>query len=154
MFQRNVSSMRAAWAAALIGLIPMASAPVLADSASRGCPSIEASKYLGDQSGNQAYALTDGPAISIDWTNGYFQTVTLHGDRKFAFSGGKSGNRYLLAITQDEAGSRQVTWPASVRWPGEWAPSLTTLAAKTDYIGFIYNGASASYDILFFAQNY
>jgi hypothetical protein len=57
-------------------------------------------------------------------------------------------------IQQDSTGSRTITWPGSVRWPGGTAPTLTTTASKTDYIAFIYNGASSTYDGVAIAQNF
>jgi len=103
--------------------------------------------------------LADAPTITVDWSKGNTQAVTLHGDRALTFSNGQKGGKYLLAITQDATGSRAVKWPASVRWPGgppqtagRPANILTTTANKTDYITFIYNGVT--YDALALAQNY
>ena len=80
----------------------------------------------------------------------------MHGDRKLAFANGQKGGKYLLVLTQDARGSRLVTLPSSVRWPGVTPPItpplLTTTANKTDYITFFYNGVS--YDVLALAQNY
>jgi hypothetical protein len=95
--------------------------------------------------------LTDAPTITVDWSKGSTQTVTLGGNRSFTFLNGQKGGKYLLIVKQDAHGSRTVTWPVSVHWPGGPPPTLTTLAAKTDYITFFYNGAN--YDALGFAQN-
>jgi hypothetical protein len=102
------------------------------------------------------YDLTDAPTIVVAWNNGAMQTVVLAGDRKFTFTGGQPGEHYLLSVTQDAHGSRTVTWPADVRWPGknDTSPILTTTANKTDYIGFVYNGRSKTYDMLFMSQDY
>ncbi len=100
------------------------------------------------------YDLTDAPTIAVDWNNGAMQTVVLGGNRKFSFTGGQPGRTYLLSITQDAHGSRTVTWPADVRWPGGTPPTLTTTANKTDYIGFVYSGRSKTYDMLSMSQNY
>lgn len=103
--------------------------------------------------------LADGPTIAVDWSKGYTQAVTLHGNRAFTFTNGQKGARYMLIIKQDATGGRTVTWPASVRWPGgppqsggQPASILTTTANKTDYISFFDNGMS--YDVLALAQNY
>ena len=101
------------------------------------------------------YDLTDAPTIVVDWNNGAMQTVALGGNRKFTFTGGQPGEHYLLSLTQDAHGSRTVTWPADVRAPGGAVfPILTTTANKTDYIGFVYNGRSKTYDMLFMSQDY
>ncbi len=103
--------------------------------------------------------LTDAPTIAVDWSKGDTQTVTLGGNRALTFSNGQKGGKYLLILKQDGTGSRTVTWPSSVRWPGgppqtrgQPASILTTTANKTDYITFFYNGVT--YDVLGLAQNY
>jgi len=100
--------------------------------------------------------LTDAPTIAVDWSKGNTQAVTLHGDRTLTFSNGRKGGRYLLVITQDDQGSRTITLPSSVRWPGGTPPVnpplLTTTANRTDYVTFFYNGVT--YDALALAQNY
>jgi len=103
--------------------------------------------------------LADAPTITVDWSKGDTQIVTLHGNRALTFLNGQKGGKYLLILTQDATGSRTVTWPSSVRWPGgppqaagRPASILTSLANKTDYITFFYNGAT--YDALGLAQNY
>ena len=111
-----------------------------------------------DQPAKLYYDLTDAPIIAVDWNNGATQSVVLGGDRKFTFTGGQPGGYYTLSITQDAHGSRTVTWPADVRWPGIThgapPPILTTTANKTDYIGFVYSGRSKTYDMLFMSQDY
>jgi hypothetical protein len=107
-----------------------------------------------DQPAKIYYNLTDAPVIAVDWNNGAMQTVVLAGDRKFTFTGGQPGEHYLLSLTQDAHGSRTVTWPANVRYPGDRTHILTTTANKTDYIGFVYSGRSKTYDALFLSQDY
>ena len=96
--------------------------------------------------------LTDAPTITVDWSRGDTQTVTLHGDRKLAFTNGQKGGKYLLILKQDARGSRTVKWPSSVHWPGFLGPTLTAAAHKRDYISFFYNGDS--YDMLAVSQGY
>ena len=91
-------------------------------------------------------ALTDGATIAVDWNDGNVQSVTLGDDRTFTFANGQDGGKYTLIIKQDGSGSRTVTWPGTARWADAAAPTLTTTADKTDYIGFIYNGVDSKYD--------
>ena len=102
------------------------------------------------------YPLTYGSTIAVNWANGNTQSVTLTGNPTFTFTGGQDGGRYVLIIKQDLTGSRTVTWPSSsvVRWPGGTPPTLTTTGLKTDYIGFIYNGVSSTYDGVAMSQNF
>ena len=100
--------------------------------------------------------LADAPTITVDWNNGYTQVVTLGGDRTLVFKNGQKGGKYLLVLKQDAHGSRTVTLPFSVRWPGLTPPVnpplLTTTANKTDYINFFYNGVT--YDVFGLTRNY
>lgn len=95
--------------------------------------------------------LTDAPTVVVDWSRGNTQAVTLHANRAITFAHGQKGGHYMLIIKQDAHGSRTVKWPAGVRWPGGSPPTLTTLAGKTDYISFFYNGVN--YDALGSTQN-
>jgi hypothetical protein len=104
--------------------------------------------------GGGSYALTDGATIAVDWNNGNTQSVTLGGNRTFTFANPQVGARYTLLIKQDGTGSRTATWPATARWPGGVAPTLTTTASKTDWIGFVYNGVDSKYDGVAISQNY
>jgi hypothetical protein len=99
-------------------------------------------------------ALTDGATIAVNWSQSNIQSVTLGGNRTFTFSNPVDGARYILIIKQDGTGSRTATWPGTVRWPGGTAPTLTTTASKTDYITFIYNGVSSTYDGVAISQNF
>lgn len=40
----------------------------------------------------------------------------------------------LIAITQDATGSRDMTFPASFRWQGGFAPSLSLVPGSTDIV--------------------
>jgi hypothetical protein len=97
-------------------------------------------------------ALADAPTVTVDWSRGDTQSVTLGGNRTLAFFHGQKGGKYLLILKQDAHGSRTVTWPSSVHWPGANGPTLTTGANKTDYIRFFYNGVT--YDMLAISQGY
>jgi hypothetical protein len=105
--------------------------------------------YAGDTAPSYV-ELTDAPTITVDWSKGTTQTVTLGGKRALAFLNGQKGGKYILRLRQDATGSRTVTWPSSVHWPGVDGPTLTTTAGKADYIVFIYNGVS--YDMVAISQ--
>lgn len=100
--------------------------------------------------------LTDAPTITVDWSKGNTQAVTLRGNRTLVFENGAKGGKYMLVITQDAQGTRRITLPASVRWAGKTPPTnpplLTTTAGRTDYLGFFFNGVT--YDVLSLAQDY
>jgi hypothetical protein len=95
--------------------------------------------------------LADAPSITVDWSKGNAQAVTLHGNRIFTFTNGQKGGKYLLIVKQDATGSRTVTWPSAVNCPGVTPPILTTTANKKDYISFFYDGVT--YDLVAMTQN-
>lgn len=82
-----------------------------------------------------------GAADTIDWTAGNKQKSTLTGNCTFTFSPEPSGPcNLVLKLVQDATGSRTVTWPADVKWPGGTAPTLTTAANSIDIVSFYYDG--------------
>jgi hypothetical protein len=98
--------------------------------------------------------LADAPSITVDWSQGNTQAVTLHGNRILSFANGQKGGRYLLIVKQDTTGSRIVIWPSSVHWPGgdhTQPPTLTATANKKDYISFFCDGVT--YDLVAISQN-
>ena len=97
---------------------------------------------LGKNFITQYAAGNSGAALTIDWANGDTQTVTLTGNCTFTFSNPTAGHYYTLRLAQDATGSRTVTWPAAVKWPGGTVPTLTTTASRVDVITFYYDGTN------------
>lgn len=83
-----------------------------------------------------------GTSKTIDWDNGNVQYVRMTGNCTFTFNNLRSGGRYVLRLLQDGTGGRTATWPASVKWPGGTAPTLSA-ANKKDMVGFDYDGTDA-----------
>ena len=99
-------------------------------------------------------ALTDGATITVDWSLGNSFTVTLGGNRTIAFSNDVAGQLIKIRFLQDATGSRTLTWPAGILWPGGIAPVLTTTASKADWIGFICRTAGSAYDGVVLSQEH
>jgi hypothetical protein len=53
-----------------------------------------------------------------------------------------AGKSFTLVQKQDGTGSRTVTWPATVDWPGATAPTLTSTANRADK--FIFTAIDGS----------
>lgn len=75
-------------------------------------------------------------AVTVNLASGNVHKLTLTGNVTLTLSGSTASvacavSLYLL---QDGTGSRIVTWPASVKWPGGVAPTLSTGAAKIDLV--------------------
>lgn len=77
-------------------------------------------------------------AVTLNLANGNVFNLTLTGNVTFTFSGATSGKACSFAayIKQDTTGSRTVTWPASVKWAGGTAPTLSTAASSVDIVVF------------------
>ncbi len=100
------------------------------------------------------YSRRYAAAADIDWNNGNTQSLTLTAaPTTLTFANGRDGGKYVLILKQDATGSRTITWPAEARFPGGTALTLTTTANKTDYVGFIYNGADLKYDAVAFMRD-
>jgi hypothetical protein len=82
---------------------------------------------------------TSGAAATVDLESGNVHNITLTANCTLTFSNppasGTSGT-FALFLNQDAVGSRTVTWPASVKWAGGTAPTLTTTASRTDILVF------------------
>jgi len=88
------------------------------------------------------FTATDQATVDFDFNNGDWGVVTLGDNRTFTFTNGQTGGYYIVQVIQDGTGSRTVTWPASVDWPGGTVPTLTTAANGVDFIGFIFDGTN------------
>lgn len=75
-------------------------------------------------------------AYTINLNNGNVFDLTLTGNCTFSFSNVPASNctSITLYLHQDGTGSRTVTWPGAVIWPGGTAPTLTTTANHVDVI--------------------
>lgn len=94
-------------------------------------------------------------ATTIDWSAGNTQTIVLGASIALTFTNGQPGGHYTLILEQDGTGSRTITnWGSNVRWSSGIAPTLTTTPNKTDYIEFIYNGLSSTFDGAGFNANF
>jgi len=101
---------------------------------------IEAGTFTNGYTEEVATANTS-TAYTIDLANGSVQILTLTGNCTFTFPTVVSGKGFTLLLLQDATGSRTVTWPASVKWPGSTAPTITATASKMDKYVFVANGS-------------
>lgn len=66
--------------------------------------------------------------------------LTLTGNCVFTFPTPTAGRQFTMILNQDATGNRTATWPASVRWAGGTAPTITVTASKTDVFSFLAVG--------------
>jgi parallel beta-helix repeat protein len=86
----------------------------------------------------QAHGNT-GTTETFSLATAEIHTATLDNNCTFTFAGSTASKAcsMTLILTQDATGSRLVTWPASVKWAGGVAPTLSTGASKVDVLTFV-----------------
>ena len=82
------------------------------------------------------------PASAVDCRNGSYFTKTVNGNITFSFTNAPSGFAYAFTLRVTHT-SGTITWPASVKWPGNAAPSLTT--SRIHLFTFVTENAGASW---------
>lgn len=71
--------------------------------------------------------------------------VTLTANCALTFPAAGAGKSFSLELVQDGTGSRTVTWPAAVLWPGGTDPTLSTAAGSVDDFAFVcFDGSNWS----------
>lgn len=81
---------------------------------------------------------TSGTAQTIpDVSTATVNRITLTGNCTLTFPTAAAGKSFTVVLVQDGTGSRTVTWPGTVLWPGAATPVLTTTAAKRDVFSFL-----------------
>jgi hypothetical protein len=83
-----------------------------------------------------------GEAVTINLSEGSFWKITLTKNTTLTFPSPQSGvsSSFELELIQDGTGNRTVTWPASVRWSGGVAPTLSTAKEAIDTVAFVSDG--------------
>jgi len=85
--------------------------------------------------GSFASNITAMAANDVDCSTANYFTKTITGATTFTFSNAPAGLAYGFTMEVTCNGSNAITWPASVKWPADTAPTLTD--AKTQVFVFI-----------------
>jgi len=81
--------------------------------------------------------MSDGSTITPNCDTTDIGTVTLGGNRTMAAPSGTPYNGQQLVLRIDQgSGNRTLTWNSAYRFSGGTAPTLSTGAGATDYLGF------------------
>lgn len=92
--------------------------------------------------GTMQTATGDG-TTTIDWGLGNIVYFTFGAaNETFTFTAPANKGKMTLIMKQDGTGSRTATWPATVLWPGNVAPTLSTGANDVDIVTLIYDGTN------------
>ena len=73
-------------------------------------------------------------ALSVDCSAGNYFTKTINGASTFTFDSVPASRAYAFALELTHT-SGAVTWPTTVKWPADTAPTLT--AGKTHIFIFV-----------------
>lgn len=100
--------------------------------------------------------LTDAANIATDASLGKHFRVTLGGNRTMDNPTNPiNGQKIIYEIIQDGTGSRTITWGSAFAWGTTvTVPTLTTTAAKRDFVGFVYNSTTSKWYGLSVALGY
>ena len=95
----------------------------------------------GYLSGALQNATGSGGTLALSFASGNIVNLTLNASTTLTFAGHVVGT-YIIEVTQGGAGSNTLTYPASVKWSGGTAPTLTTAVGKTDILTFYHDGTN------------
>lgn len=87
-----------------------------------------------DLEGNYASNITAMGALDVDCSTANYFTKTINGNSTFTFSNPPSSRAFAFALELTHT-SGTVTWPTTVKWPKDTAPTLTT--GKTHIFIFV-----------------
>lgn len=88
----------------------------------------------------ETFSASTGSAYTVSFNGGSMFFLTLTASCTFTFPTPEAGKSFSLLLRQDATGSRTATWPATVRWPANTAPTLTSTATRGDRLDFISDG--------------
>lgn len=87
-------------------------------------------------------ATGDG-TTTVDWGLGNVMYFTFGAQNDtFTFTAPPGAAKLTLVLKQDGGGSRLATWPGTVLWPGNVAPTLSTGAADVDIVSLLWDGTN------------
>ena len=72
---------------------------------------------------------------AVDCATGSYFTKTITGATTFTFTNVPSGVAYAFTFEVTLNGSNAITWPSSVKWPADTAPTITD--GKTQVFVFL-----------------
>lgn len=83
-----------------------------------------------------------GAADTVDWGAGNKQKSTLTGNVTYTFTAPSGPCNLVFKMIQDGVGTRTATFPATVKWAGGTAPTLSTASGSVDIVTFYYDGTN------------
>ena len=85
--------------------------------------------------GNYTENIVAVSGTAVDCSTGSYFTKTITGATTFTFTNVPSGVAYAFTFEVTLNGSNAITWPSSVKWPADTAPTITD--GKTQVFVFL-----------------
>jgi len=95
----------------------------------------------GYLSGAKQTVAASGGTVAVSFASGNIIDMTLTASTTLTLSAHVVGT-YIFELIQGGSGSYTITWPASVKWSGGTAPTLTTTVGKTDIVTLFHDGTN------------
>lgn len=101
----------------------------------------------------KSYSPNANDTVTMNMFDANIHSISMPtGNITLAVSNVNAGKIFVVEITQDNVGSRTITWFSTIKWAGGTAPTLTTTANKRDT--FIFRAIdSNTYDGFIVGQN-
>jgi hypothetical protein len=131
LFPRMTDTQRAAIASPAEGLIVF-------NTTNKGVAYRDGTNW-GYLSGAPQTVAGSGGTVNISFASGNIVNLTLTASTTLTLSGHVVGT-YIIKVIQGGSGSYTLTYPASVKWSGGTAPTLTTAVGKIDIITLFHDG--------------
>jgi len=79
---------------------------------------------------------------TITWGSGNKQKLILGANSTISFANPVGAGNVILKLTHGNGGAWTASWPASVKWKGGTAPTLSATAGSIDIVAFYFDGAN------------
>jgi hypothetical protein len=117
-----------------------------------GAASLAATSITGvtDVNGSFRGNVVAVAALDIDLSAGNYFTKSISANSTFTFSGTPASRAFGFTLRVTVTGDIAITWPASVEFPGDEAPTLT--ASKTHLFMFVTDDGGTTFRGAFLAD--
>lgn len=93
-------------------------------------------------SGSRTQTINSSTSLTVNFNSGNFVQINLISNITSLTLSNAVAGIYIFELTQDSTGNRTVTWPISIKWPGNVPPVLSTAAGKIDIITLVFDGSN------------
>ena len=122
--------------------VSLSSADITIEPHGTGNTSIKSAKYTTSSGFDEVIANSSG-TTTINWANGNHQKLTLSSNTILTFTAPPNMSELLLYIVHAANTTEYtITWPATVKWKGGVAPTITQTSNAVDIVRLVWNGTN------------